>query len=111
MKAGLAPLEMITAGIPVVTTEVGVFRWHKEPLQARGAETVQPGDVELATRRIADRIARKDFAARSDLRAYLTEAFSLPSYIERNETSYAEGDALVPLIAPSVKLPRQASTT
>ena len=108
---GLAPLEMITAGIPVVTTEVGVFRWHKEPLQARGAETVQPGDVELATRRIADRIARKDFAARSDLRAYLTEAFSLPSYIERNETSYAEGDALVPLIAPSVKLPRQASTT
>lgn len=108
---GLAPLEMIAAGIPVVTTEVGVFQWHKDVLQARGAETIRPGDIESAARRIADRIDRKDFAARPDLRAYLSEAFSLPSYIERNESSYAEGDAPVPHTAPNRELSRQATTT
>ena len=81
---GLSPLECLAAGLPLVTTEVGVFQWHKEEFEARGVDIIKPGDVSSAARAIEKRISKNDFNNSINLSDFMNEKFSLKS----NATQY-----------------------
>lgn len=85
---GLAPLEMLASGVPIIASDVGVFRWHRDELQKRGVDLIQPGDIALAAQVISARIRNKDFSTTPDLRTYLEASFSMHRYIDRNERGY-----------------------
>lgn len=85
---GLAPLEMLASGVPVVASNVGVFRWHRDELEKHGVDLIQPGDVDQAARLISARIRNNDFSTASDLRASLKASFSTRRYLDRNESGY-----------------------
>ena len=91
---GLAPLEMMAGGLPVITTEVGVFRWCKDAFVERGVDIIRPGDVTGAAQAIAARIRDRSFTTSPSLRAYLEEYFSLPHYIGRSEELYGNAIAV-----------------
>jgi polysaccharide biosynthesis protein VpsD len=85
---GLAPLEMMAAGVPTITTEVGVIRWHQDALQARGLDIVRPGDTTAIANAIEARIRDHAYTISAELGAYVKTAFSLRDYVVRTEALY-----------------------
>ena len=85
---GLAPLEMMAAGVPTIATEVGVIRWHKNAFQARGVDVVRPGDIAAIANAIEARIRDADYTISAELSAFVETAFSLREYIVRTEELY-----------------------
>jgi polysaccharide biosynthesis protein VpsD len=91
---GLAPLEMLAAGVPVITSEVGVFRSRKDAFAARGLDIVKPRDVSSFAARIRARLRDSDFSVNPALTGYLKQEFSLPGYMSKTEACYASGPAV-----------------
>lgn len=85
---GLASLEMMAAGVPTITTEVGVIRWHKEAFQARGVDIVRPGDITAIGNAIEARIRGAAYTTSTELSAFVETAFSLREYVVRTEALY-----------------------
>ncbi len=73
---GLAGLECLAAGIPLVTTGVGVFKWQREDFTRRGVDVVDVGDVGAAVEAVSRRIARGAYDTGGGLTDYLAENFS-----------------------------------
>jgi glycosyltransferase involved in cell wall biosynthesis len=73
---GLAALECLAAGIPLVTTRVGVFKWQCEAFTRRGVDVVDVGDVGAAAEAVSRRIARGAYAIGGELTDYLAANFS-----------------------------------
>ncbi len=80
---GLAPLEMLLAGVPMVTTQVGVFERHWREFAAQGVMLIQPGNVEHAAQAVSEMICRSNFAAHKQTPAFIKDMFSLEA-ITRN---------------------------
>jgi glycosyltransferase involved in cell wall biosynthesis len=82
---GLAPLEMMAAGLPVVLTETGICGWESSAWQARGAALVQPGDIEACVQHIELIVARGS-VLNSELREFVNHRFRsdavVRSYLE-----------------------------
>ena len=85
---GLAPLEMMAAGVPTITTEVGVVHWHKDAFQARGVDVVRPGDIAAIANAVEARIRDEAYTISAELSAYVETAFSLQEYVVRTEELY-----------------------
>lgn len=85
---GLAPLEMLAAGVPTIATEVGVIRWHKDALQARGVDIVRPGDIAAIAKKVEERIGDDAYTVSAELSAYVEGTFSLREYVVRMEELY-----------------------
>jgi glycosyltransferase involved in cell wall biosynthesis len=85
---GLAGLECLAAGIPLVTTETGVFKWQAEDFTSRGVDIVGVGDVDAATRAVSNRIQAKAYEATSGIREFLIENFSQRSCAAKYHEMY-----------------------
>jgi glycosyltransferase involved in cell wall biosynthesis len=87
---GLGPLECLTAGVPLITTNVGVFTWHKCDFERRGVDIVPVGDIQAAANAISRRINRQEFSVQPALQDYLRQNFSLKActdmYVEAYES-------------------------
>lgn len=79
---GLAPLEILMAGVPLVTTQVAVFDWHREAFAERRVTLIQPGDVGGAVRAISERIKNADYCADERAVAFINEQFSLEAIMK-----------------------------
>jgi glycosyltransferase involved in cell wall biosynthesis len=86
---GLAPLELLQAGLPLVATQVGVFDWHQKDFSERGVRIIRPGDVDGAVKAVAGLIARGDYAADERSAAYLKETFAIEPIMRRYVELYA----------------------
>jgi glycosyltransferase involved in cell wall biosynthesis len=73
---GLAGLECLAAGIPLVTTRVGVFKWQCDDFTRRGVDVVTIGDVGAAAQAVSRRIADRAYSAQRPLTDYLAQNFS-----------------------------------
>jgi glycosyltransferase involved in cell wall biosynthesis len=74
---GLAPLECLTAGIPLVTTDVGVFNWHKTDFTQLGVDVIDVGNYGAAAEAISKRIKWNDFSLQVKVRDYIRDKFSI----------------------------------
>jgi glycosyltransferase involved in cell wall biosynthesis len=74
---GLAPLECLTAGIPLVTTDVGVFNWHKTDFTQLGVDVIDVGNYRAAAEAISKRIKWNDFSLQLRVRDYIKDNFSI----------------------------------
>jgi glycosyltransferase involved in cell wall biosynthesis len=72
---GLAPLEMMAAGLPVVSTKVGVLRFREGAFKANGARLIDTGDKAAAIGELSD-ILTRDTGVNEALRKYVAEQFS-----------------------------------
>jgi polysaccharide biosynthesis protein VpsD len=91
---GLAPLEMLAAGVPVITSEVGVFRSRKGAFEASGLDIVKPRDVSSFAARIKARLRDDNFSVDPALTRYLMQEFSLSGYMAQTEACYASSPAV-----------------
>jgi polysaccharide biosynthesis protein VpsD len=98
---GLAPLEMLAAGVPVITTEVGVFRSRKDAFEARGLDIIKPRDVASFAARIKARLRDDNPSVNPALTRYLKQEFSLSGYMSQTEECYALGSDTVSGTCPS----------
>ncbi|PIZ30440.1 MAG: hypothetical protein COY40_04690 [Alphaproteobacteria bacterium CG_4_10_14_0_8_um_filter_53_9] len=85
---GLAPLEMMTRGLPIVTTSVGVFSWSAADLAPLGAHMIPVGDPVAAARALSQIIMHKAFTTPPKAQHYLKSHFSLESYLAQTENVY-----------------------
>jgi polysaccharide biosynthesis protein VpsD len=85
---GLAPLECLAAGIPLITTDVGVMKWHKDEFQARDVDIVPVGDVGSIKNAVSRRIEKKKFGVHEDVRPFLAKYFSLRACIGQYVQAY-----------------------
>lgn len=53
---GLAPLEMLAAGVPVVTTRVGAMKWFEVGFRDTGVKIISVGDCEACFNAVVDLI-------------------------------------------------------
>lgn len=51
---GLTPLEMIAAGLPLISTPVGIMKWEREKFEQLGVRYVDIDDVEATTKAILE---------------------------------------------------------
>jgi polysaccharide biosynthesis protein VpsD len=86
---GLAPLEILMAGVPLITTQVAVFDWHRDAFAERGVTLIQPGDVMGAVRAISERITKGDYRADERAVAFIKEQFSLEAIMKRYVELYS----------------------
>lgn len=80
---GLAPLEMLLAGVPMVTTQVGVFEQHRREFAGQGVMLIKPGDVAHAARVVSDMICRNNFFAHKQTSDFIKNLFSLEAITTR----------------------------
>jgi polysaccharide biosynthesis protein VpsD len=73
---GLAGLECLAAGLPLVTTRVGVFNWQIEDFASRGVDLVGVGDIGAVTKAVASRIRSKAYDMPLGMHMFLNENFS-----------------------------------
>jgi len=85
---GLAPLEMMAAGLPVVATNVGVFKWHEDELRAKGAHIIKPGQIKAASEKICFHFEHPAQTINSELRCFIKDKFLLDRVIEKYLTLY-----------------------
>ena len=85
---GLAPLECLAAGIPLITTDVGVIKWHKDEFEARDVDIVPVGDIGSIKNAVSRRIEKKKFGVHEDVRPFLAKHFSLRACIGRYVQAY-----------------------
>ena len=82
---GLAPLEIMARGLPVIATSVGVMDWDGAILKEMGALIVQVGDIETAAQHIIT-LSKNMPPRRCNLP--LKRRYSLHSYIIANQKIY-----------------------
>jgi polysaccharide biosynthesis protein VpsD len=80
---GLAPLEILLAGVPLVTTRVGVFEWHAKEFTDRGVTIIEPRDVANATQAVSELISKGNYRASEGARSFIKETFSLREIMHR----------------------------
>jgi len=80
---GLAPLEMMAAGLPVVTTDVGVFKWHEDEFKEKGAHTVSPGDIKTVVEKVCFLFEHPGETINNELRRFVKDNFSLDKVNEK----------------------------
>ncbi|MDE1513398.1 MULTISPECIES: VpsD family glycosyltransferase [Vibrio] len=83
---GLAPLEMLAAGLPLISTPVGILSERQDEFIKFGVTFMKEGDESLIAERI-DKIKITDTKA---VRSYLREHFGVENVIERYQSLYRE---------------------
>jgi glycosyltransferase involved in cell wall biosynthesis len=73
---GLAPLECLAAGIPLVTTKVGVFKWQTEDFARLGVDVAEVGDIPGITQAVSRKIKSNIYDAGKGIRDFLFDNFS-----------------------------------
>lgn len=73
---GLAPLEMMAAGLPVITTNVGIFKWHETEFKHCGAFIIKPGDIIKALQYIQYLLQNSIITRSEEIRRFIIEKFS-----------------------------------
>lgn len=84
---GLAPLEMMMRGLPVVCTSVGVMDWDRSFLIKNGANIINIGDTLLAAKLVL-KIYRLNKSLKRTVSSLLMKKYSLESYIQSTENIY-----------------------
>lgn len=85
---GLAPLEMMAAGVPTVTTACGIFDLRRDDFVSRGVDVVETGDTDSIVQILDSRIRTKRFQVSPKLKSFIRSSFSVETYINRNEELY-----------------------
>ncbi|WP_158120436.1 VpsD family glycosyltransferase [Vibrio metoecus] len=83
---GLAPLEMLAAGLPLITTPVGILGERQTEFSKLGVTFMQDGDEEKISQSI-DEIKQMDTQT---IQAYIREQFAVESVIEQYQDLYRE---------------------
>lgn len=83
---GLAPLEMIATGMPLITTSVGVIKEQKSKFDITGIEVITGDDLSSCT----NKVLRLLTADTSGLKALIADNFSVESIVEKYESLYSQ---------------------
>lgn len=88
---GLAPLEMMARGLPVVATRVGVMDWDGQALQALGATCFEVGDTASAAEEVL-KLMKKGSPERLPkiTPKALQKAYGLEAFMEAYRQRYQE---------------------
>lgn len=83
---GLAPLEMLAAGLPLISTPVGILGERQQEFAKLGVVFMQEGDEAMIAEHI-DEIKMSDTQA---AQAYLRDQFAVDNVIEHYQSLYRE---------------------
>ncbi|MGL4828693.1 MAG: VpsD family glycosyltransferase [Vibrio sp.] len=83
---GLAPLEMLAAGLPLISTPVGILGERQQEFAKLGVVFMQEGDEAMIAEHI-DEIKMSDTQA---AQAYLRDQFAVENVIEHYQSLYRE---------------------
>lgn len=73
---GLAPLEMMAARIPIVTTNIGVFKWYEGEFGNLGVKLVEVGDINRITTEVTSILNGREIADNS-ICQFIRDKFSI----------------------------------
>ncbi|GIB57307.1 exopolysaccharide biosynthesis protein EpsF, putative [Vibrio cholerae] len=83
---GLAPLEMLAAGLPLISTPVGILSERQDEFAKHGVVFMQEGEEAI----IADRIDEIKITDPQAARSYLRDQFGVENVIEHYQSLYRE---------------------
>ncbi|ENM5734310.1 VpsD family glycosyltransferase [Vibrio mimicus] len=83
---GLAPLEMLAAGLPLISTPVGILSERQDEFAKHGVVFMQEGEEAI----IADRIDEIKITDTQAARSYLRDQFGVENVIEHYQSLYRE---------------------
>jgi len=86
---GLAPLECLAAGIPLVTTKVGVFKWQTADFAKFGVDVVEIGDIPSIAQAVSSRIRSNIYDAGKNIHNFLFDNFSQKACAMKYHAIYA----------------------
>jgi len=86
---GLAPLEMLAAGLPLISTAVGVMKWERKKFEELGVRYVEIDDVEGTVMAINEMIRNPPTEdTRQRARQFVSESFSSKNACDKYVSLY-----------------------